>query len=57
MLPSLENAVARPSTPLKDNYNQFSAEVAQNIEEFLEGEQSAETTVSTIEQIAKQLSQ
>ncbi|HXO96504.1 MAG TPA: ABC transporter substrate-binding protein [Chthoniobacterales bacterium] len=57
MLPSLENAVARPSTPLKDNYNQFSAEVAQNIEEFLEGEQSAETTVGKIEQIAKRLSQ
>ena len=57
MLPSLENAVARPSTPLKDNYNQFSAEVAQNIEEFLEGEQSAETAIGKIEQIAKQLSQ
>ena len=57
ILPSLENAVARPSTPLKDNYNQFSAEVAQNIEEFLEGEQSAETAVGKIEQIAKQLSQ
>lgn len=57
LLPSFENAVARPSTALKDNYNEFSAEVSQNIEEFLQGEQSAETAVSKIEQVAKQLTQ
>jgi trehalose/maltose transport system substrate-binding protein len=57
LLPILENAVTRPSTVLKDNYNEFSAEVSQNIEKFLEGEQSAESTVSKIEQLAKQLLQ
>jgi len=57
LLPILENAVARPSTVLKDNYNEFSTEVSQNIEKFLEGEQSAESTVSKIEQVAKQLIQ
>ena len=57
LLPSLENAVARPSTALKNNYNEFSAKASQDIEKFLEGEQSAETTVSKIEQVAKQLIQ
>ena len=55
LLSILEDAVARPSTILKDNYNEFSAEVSQNIEKFLQGEQSAESTVSKIEQVAKQL--
>jgi hypothetical protein len=53
----MENAVARPSTALKNNYNEFSAKASQDIEKFLEGEQSAETTVSKIEQVAKQLIQ
>jgi trehalose/maltose transport system substrate-binding protein len=57
LLPSLENAIARPSTVLKDNYNEFSAEVSQNIEKFLEGRQNAETTVVKIEQVAKRLTQ
>ena len=57
LLPILENAVARPSTALKNNYNEFSAKASQDIEKFLEGEQSAETTVSKIEQVAKQLIQ
>jgi trehalose/maltose transport system substrate-binding protein len=54
LLPSLENG---PSSALKNNYNEFSAKASQDIEKFLEGEQSAETTVSKIEQVAKQLSQ
>jgi len=57
LLPIMENAVARPSTALKNNYNEFSAKASQDIEKFLEGEQSAETTVSKIEQVAKQLIQ
>ena len=37
LLPILENAVARPSTVMKDNYNEFSIEVSRNIEKFLQG--------------------
>ena len=34
VLPSLENAVARPSTALKNNYKKFSAKASQDIENF-----------------------
>jgi hypothetical protein len=36
-------------SPTRDNYNEFSAEISGNLERFLEGEQSAETTVRKIE--------
>ncbi len=42
---------------LGDNYNEFSIEVSRNIEKFLQGEQTAETTVNKIEQVAKQWTQ
>jgi trehalose/maltose transport system substrate-binding protein len=57
LLPILENAVARPSTVMKDNYEEFSTGVSRNMEKFLQGEQTIESTISNIQQEAKQLMQ
>ena len=53
MLEVLNNAVARPSTVLKANYNEVSTAFFQHVNYVLNGEESAKDAVSEIERTAK----
>ena len=53
MLEVLNNAVARPSTVLKSNYNEVSTAFFQHVNNVLNGEESAKNAVAEIERTAK----
>jgi trehalose/maltose transport system substrate-binding protein len=53
MLTVFENAVARPSTVLKANYDEVSTAFFQHVNDVLNGEQPAKAAVSEIERTAK----
>lgn len=53
MLEVLKNAVARPSTVLKANYNEVSTAFFQHVNYVLNGEESSTKAVSEIERTAK----
>ncbi|HYY28105.1 MAG TPA: ABC transporter substrate-binding protein [Chthoniobacterales bacterium] len=53
MLEVFNNAVARPSTVLKTNYNEVSTAFFQHVNNVLNGEESAKDAVAEIERTAK----
>lgn len=53
MLEVFNNAVARPSTVLKANYNEVSTAFFQHVNKVLNGEESSKDAVSAIERTAK----
>jgi trehalose/maltose transport system substrate-binding protein len=53
MLEVFDNAVARPSTVLKANYNEVSTAFFQHVNYVLNGDESAKAAVSEIERTAK----
>jgi trehalose/maltose transport system substrate-binding protein len=53
MLEVFNNAVARPSTVLKANYNEVSTAFFQHLNKILNGEESSKDAVSAIERTAK----
>jgi trehalose/maltose transport system substrate-binding protein len=53
MLAVFNNAVARPSTVLKSNYNEVSTAFFQHVNNVLNGEESAKDAVTEIERTAK----
>jgi trehalose/maltose transport system substrate-binding protein len=55
MLPVFAHAVARPSTILKGNYNQFASAFFNNVSEVLNNQKPPEEALQTIEAIARRM--